>query len=198
MSKTKSSQRMTETLSPDVDIPQPPADEQSVAMDAIGDPVKELEIRCETAEQESRQNYERLLRVSADFENFKKRSFREADDFRKYANELLLLELLTVVDNLERAVQSTGNGHKTVGCVLEGVEMTLKALLKIFEKFSVKGIEAVGKPFDPNFHQAMMQEVSDTIPENIVISEFQKGYMLHDRLLRPSMVVVSKGPGTSE
>jgi molecular chaperone GrpE len=198
MSKTKSSQRMSETLSPDADIPQPPADEQSVAMDAIGDPVKELETRCETAEQESRQNYERLLRVSADFENFKKRSFREADDFRKYANELLLLELLTVVDNLERAVQSTGNSHKTVGCVLEGVEMTLKALLKIFEKFSVKGIEAVGKPFDPNFHQAMMQEASDTIPENIVISEFQKGYMLHDRLLRPSMVVVSKGPGTSE
>lgn len=198
MSKTKPSQRMTETSFPDADVPQPPADEQSVAIDAISDPVKELETRCETAEQESRQNYERLLRVSADFENFKKRSFREADDFRKYANELLLLELLTVVDNLERAVQSTGNGHKTVGCVLEGVEMTLKALLKIFEKFSVKGIEAVGKPFDPNFHQAMMQEASDTIPENIVISEFQKGYMLHDRLLRPSMVVVSKGPGTSE
>jgi molecular chaperone GrpE len=198
MSKTKPSQRMTETLSPDADIPHPPADEQSVAIDAISDPVKELETRCETAEQESRQNYERLLRVSADFENFKKRSFREADDFRKYANELLLLELLTVVDNLERAVQSTGNGHKTVGCVLEGVEMTLKALLKIFEKFSVKGIEAVGKPFDPNFHQAMMQEASDTVAENVVISEFQKGYTLHDRLLRPSMVVVSKGPGTSE
>jgi len=139
-----------------------------------------------------------LLRVSADFENFKKRSFREADDFRKYANELLLLELLTVVDNLERAIQSTNGEKQEVGCVIAGVEMTLKALLKIFEKFSVKVIEAEGKPFDPNFHQAMMQEASDVHPENTIIREFQKGYMLHDRLLRPSMVVVSKGPGKTE
>jgi molecular chaperone GrpE len=198
MSKTHSSHKKTGQSSPDADIPKPPADEQSFETEVVSDPLKELETRCETAEQESRQHYERLLRVSADFENFKKRSFREADDFRKYANELLLLELLTVVDNLERAIQSTNGEKKEVGCVIEGVEMTLKALLKIFEKFSVKPIEAEGKPFDPNFHQAMMQEASDLHPENIVIREFQKGYMLHDRLLRPSMVVVSKGPGKTE
>ncbi len=198
MSKTHSSHKKTDKTSPDVDTPPPPVDEQPVEIVALSDPVKELEARCETAEQESRQHYERLLRVSADFENFKKRSFREADDFRKYANELLLLELLTIVDNMERAIQSTIGETKEVGCVIEGVEMTLKALLKIFEKFSVKVIEAVGKPFDPNFHQAMMQEASDSYPENTVISEFQKGYMLHDRLLRPSMVVVSKGPVKTE
>lgn len=198
MSKTQTSHKKTDKSSADADIPQPPADEQSLETEVVTDPVKELEARCETAEQESRQHYERLLRVSADFENFKKRSFREADDFRKYANELLLLELLTVVDNLERAIQSTNGEKQEVGCVIAGVEMTLKALLKIFEKFSVKVIEAEGKPFDPNFHQAMMQEASDTHPENTVIREFQKGYMLHDRLLRPSMVVVSKGPGKTE
>ena len=198
MSKTHSSHKKTDKSSPDADAPKPPADEQSLETEVVSDPVKELENRCETAEQESRQHYERLLRVSADFENFKKRSFREADDFRKYANELLLLELLTVVDNLERAIQSTNGEKKEVGCVIEGVEMTLKALLKIFDKFSVKLIEAEGKPFDPNFHQAMMQEPSDLHPENTVIREFQKGYMLHDRLLRPSMVVVSKGPGKTE
>ncbi|MBI5593512.1 MAG: nucleotide exchange factor GrpE [Deltaproteobacteria bacterium] len=198
MSKTQSSHKKAEKPSPETDAPQTPADEQSIENEVISDPVKELENRCETAEQESRQHYERLLRVSADFENFKKRSFREADDFRKYANELLLLELLTVVDNLERAIQATSSEKKTVGCVIEGVEMTLKALLKIFEKFSVKPIEAVGKPFDPNFHQAMMQEASDAHPENTIISEFQKGYLLHDRLLRPSMVVVSKGPEKAE
>ncbi len=198
MSKTHSSQKKTEKSSPEAEILLPPADEQPVENQSVSDPVKELETRCETAEQESRQNYERLLRVSADFENFKKRSFREADDFRKYANELLLLELLTVVDNMERAIQSANSGNDAAGCVIEGVEMTLKALLKIFEKFSVKLIEAVGKPFDPNFHQAMMQEPSDMYPENTIIREFQKGYLLHDRLLRPSMVVVSKGPGKTE
>jgi len=198
MSKTHSSHKKTENSSPDADTPKLPAAEQSLENEAVSDPVKELENRCETAEQESRQHYERLLRVSADFENFKKRSFRETDDFRKYANELLLLELLTVVDNLERAIQSTNSEKNAVGCVIEGVEMTLKALLKIFERFSVKLIEAVGKPFDPNFHQAMMQEASDSHPENTIIREFQKGYMLHDRLLRPSMVVVSKGPGKTE
>lgn len=198
MIKTQSSQKKTENSSPDADTLQPPADEKTLENETVSDPVKELENRCEMAEQESRQNYERLLRVSADFENFKKRSFRETDDFRKYANELLLLELLTVVDNLERAIQSTSGENNEAGCVIEGVEMTLKALLKIFERFSVKLIEAVGKPFDPNFHQAMMQEASDLYPENTIISEFQKGYMLHDRLLRPSMVVVSKGPGKTE
>jgi len=198
MSKTQSSHKKTDKLSHDADIPKPPAVEQPLKNAVVPDPVKELEKRCETAEQESRQHYERLLRVSADFENFKKRSFREADDFRKYANELLLLELLTVVDNLERAIQSTSSEKNAAGCVIEGVEMTLKALLKIFEKFSVKLIEAVGKPFDPNFHQAMMQEPSDLYPENTIVREFQKGYLLHDRLLRPSMVVVSKGPGKTE
>ncbi len=199
MSKTQSSHKKTEKSSPDEELLLPPADEHPIEIQTVAaDPVKELENRCETAEQESRQHYERLLRVSADFENFKKRSFREADEFRKYANELLLLELLTVVDNLERAIQSTSSENNEVGCVIEGVEMTLKTLLKIFEKFSVKVIEAVGKPFDPNFHQAMMQEPSDSHPENTIIREFQKGYLLHDRLLRPSMVVVSKGPEKTE
>lgn len=198
MSKTHSSHKKTENASADADTPKLPADEQSLKNEVVSDPVKELESRCEAAEKESRQHYERLLRVSADFENFKKRTFRENDDFRKFANELLLLELLPVVDNLERAIQSTNGEKNEVGCVIEGVEMTLKALLKIFEKFSVKIIEAEGKPFDPNFHQAMMQEASDSIPENTVIREFQKGYLLHDRLLRPSMVVVSKGPGKTE
>jgi molecular chaperone GrpE len=198
MSKSQSSHKKIEKSSPEADASQTPVDEQSIENEAVSDPVKELQTRCETAEQESRQHYERLLRVSADFENFKKRSFREADDIRKYANELLLLELLTVVDNLERAIQVTSSENNTVGCVIEGVEMTLKALMKIFEKFSVKPIEADGKTFDPNFHQAMMQEASDLHPENTIIREFQKGYLLHDRLLRPSMVVVSKGPGKTE
>lgn len=199
MSKTHPSHKKNDKPAPPEAEPLlPPADEQPVETEAVADPMKELEKRCETAEQESKQHYERLLRVSAEFENFKKRSFRESEEFRKYANEMLLQELLTIVDNMERAIDSANSDKDAVVCVREGVEMTLKAMLKIFEKFSVKVIEAAGKPFDPNFHQAMLQEPSDEFPENTVIREFQKGYLLHDRLLRPSMVVVSAGPAKSE
>jgi molecular chaperone GrpE len=194
MSSTHSHRKKTETPSPDVEQSSDTPEANKVAEEDASEPIKALEVRCETAEKESKQNYERLLRVSAEFENFKKRSLRESEDFRKFANELLLQELLPVVDNLERAVQSTSSENNASGCVIEGVEMTLKSLMKIFDNFSVKFIDAIGKPFDPNFHQAMMQEESDQHPENTVIRELMKGYLLHDRLLRPSMVVVSKAP----
>ena len=80
----------------------------------------------------------------------------------------------------------------------DGVNLTLKEILKVFEKFNVKAIESVGQPFDPNFHQAMMQEETDDYPENTVITEMQKGYMIHDRLLRPSMVVVAASKAKTE
>jgi molecular chaperone GrpE len=116
------------------------------------------------------------------------------DEFRKYANETLLKDLLSVVDNLERAIQTSGNGtdESTESCVIEGVEMTLNEILKILTKYDVTPIDALGKPFDPAFHEAVMQEESEEHVENTVISEFQKGYLIHGRLLRPAMVVVSK------
>lgn len=149
------------------------------------------------AREEARSNYERLLRVSAEFENYKKRSQREIQDFRKYANEALLKALLPVVDDLERAISSARDALPAIAgeqCVVDGVELILKELLKVLENFAVKPIEALGQPFDPNFHQAVMQEATDSQPENMVLQEFQKGYLIHDRLLRPSMVVVSKQP----
>jgi molecular chaperone GrpE len=103
------------------------------------------------------------------------------------------------VDNLERAISST-NGDRSVereACVVEGVEMTLNEILKILEKFHVQPIEAKGKPFDPTYHEAMMQEETDEYPENTVINELQRGYMIHERLLRPAMVVVSKAKSKS-
>jgi len=153
----------------------------------------DLEERCRKAQEEAKNMFDRLLRVSAEFDNYKKRCSREMEEFRKYANETILSELLVVVDNLERAIdagqRSLGKDHE----LLKGVEMTLKEMMRIFEKFSVKPVEAVGKDFDPAFHQAVMQETSDQFPENMVVKEFQKGYMLHDRLLRPAMVAVSSG-----
>lgn len=157
----------------------------------IVDHLKEMETRLESVEQEAKEAHDRFLRVSAEFENYKKRSAREMDEFRKFANESLLREMLTVVDNLERALNSSNNDNQANSHIAEGVDMTLKEILKVFEKFNVKPIEALGKPFDPNFHQAAMQEETNEHPENTVLNELEKGYMIHDRLLRPAMVVVS-------
>jgi len=157
----------------------------------IVDHLKEMETRLESVEQEAKEAHDRFLRVSAEFENYKKRSAREIDEFRKFANESLIREMLTVVDNLERALNSSNNDNQANSHIAEGVDMTLKEILKVFEKFNVKPIEALGKPFDPNFHQAAMREETNERPENTVLNELEKGYMIHDRLLRPAMVVVS-------
>lgn len=156
------------------------------------DPIKDLETQLEAREQEAQENYDRLLRVSAEFENYKKRTTRELEEFRKFANQSLIKELLSVVDNLELAMNST-NGHEKIDQgLLQGLEMTHREILKVFEKFNVKPIEARGEVFDPTFHEAVMQEETDEYEANTVINELQKGYLIHDRLLRPSMVVVAR------
>jgi molecular chaperone GrpE len=153
---------------------------------------KALAAKLEAAEKAAGENYDRFLRISAEFENYKKRKDREAADFRKYANETLVKELLPVVDNLERAMETSVDHEDAVSCVLEGVDMTLKGIHKVLDKFSVRAVDAMGNAFDPAYHQAVMQEETDEHPENTVIKELQKGYTIHDRLLRPSMVVVAK------
>lgn len=162
-------------------------------------PEKSSEAEFEEARNQAKENYDRFLRVSAEFENYKKRSARETELFKKFANESLIKEMLPVVDNLERAIDSsTNNGDMNGQGILEGVKMTLEEILKIIEKFGVMPIEALGKTFDPSFHEAVMQQESEEAPDNTVLTEFQKGYMLHDRLLRPAMVVVSKAKASSE
>ena len=153
--------------------------------------LKEIEARFEAKEAEAKETYDRLLRVSADFENYKKRASREMEEFRKYANQSLLKEMLAVVDNLELAINSSNDEKKTDQSLIEGLNLTLNEILRVFEKFNVKPIEARGKAFDPALHEAVMREETDDFPENTVISEFQKGYLIHDRLLRPAMVVVA-------
>lgn len=145
----------------------------------------------EAARNEARGNYERLLRVSAEFDNYKKRAAREVQDHRRFANEALLRELLPIIDNLERALAVPAEGQNEAG-LREGLDLTLRQIHKLLERFGVSAIEAEGKPFDPVYHQAMMQEHSDEVPENTVLRQMQKGYAIHDRLLRPAMVVVAK------
>ncbi|WP_022665294.1 nucleotide exchange factor GrpE [Desulfospira joergensenii] len=134
---------------------------------------------------------DRALRLSAEFENYKKRKQREIDDFKKFANETVFRQFLSVVDNLERAITSAEENPDQES-LLEGVKLTLKEIMKLFETYNVKPVEAENQPFDPNFHQAVTQEETDKVPDNTVINVLQKGYLLHDRLIRPAMVVVSK------
>lgn len=154
-----------------------------------------LEERLEAAEKKAQEDHDRLLRVMADFENYKKRMEREMNDYRKFANESLVKEILPIIDSLEKALEvSNHQSEKSLGSLREGVEMTLKGLLTSLEKFGVVPIESLEGPFDPNFHQAVMQEESTEHSENTVVQELQKGYLIGDRLLRPAMVVVSKKP----
>lgn len=134
---------------------------------------------------------DRVLRLAAEFENYKKRTQREINDFRKFANESIFRQLLSVVDNLERAID-TAQENSEESALFEGVILTHKDIVKLFETFNVKPVEADKKPFDPNFHQAVTQEENDEFPDNTVTNVLQKGYLLHDRLIRPAMVVVSK------
>jgi molecular chaperone GrpE len=158
------------------------------------DPFKEMEEKVESLEKEAKETHDRLLRVSAEFENYKKRAAREMNDFRKFANESFVKAMLPVIDNLDRAIESSNNEKHADSSMVEGVNMTLKEILKVLEQFSVKRFDSLGNTFDPGLHQAIMQEETEGHAENSVVKELQKGYMIHDRLLRPAMVVVSKKP----
>lgn len=136
---------------------------------------------------------DKYLRLAAEFENYKRRSQRDISESIKFANESLLKNLLPVIDNLERAIQS-GKDAGMVNAVMEGVELTHKSFLETVEKLGVRQISSAGQPFDPSRHQAVAQVETDTLKPSTVVEEFQKGYFLHDRILRPAMVTVSKEP----
>ena len=172
-------------------IPSNPDDAADETLDAADSPM-DLEEKLAAAEAEAIENRDRMLRMAAELDNYKKRAAREQDDLKKYATENLLRQLLTVVDNLERAIASAASENENGQSLVDGVALTLAEILKILEKHYVSPIQALGKPFDPAFHQAMCQEESADQPPNTVVQEFQKGYLIHERLLRPAMVVVSK------
>jgi molecular chaperone GrpE len=156
-----------------------------------------LRQQLEVKEQEANSNYDRLLRQTAELDNFKKRTARERDEAIRFANEALVKDLLPVVDNLERAVAHAsggGNGKPLV----EGVELVLRQLLDVLIKHGAVQIQAVGQPFDPAKHEAMVQVESSDHETNSIVEEFQKGYVFRERLLRPALVSVAKTSGTKE
>lgn len=138
---------------------------------------------------------DRLLRLHADFENFRRRTLKEKEQAYLYGHENLVKDLLPTVDNLERAIEHARKSKDgDLEGLLQGVELVLREFLGIFGQHGVTAIEAQGRPFDPAEHEAMAQAPDADAPPNTVIQVFEKGYRLRDRLLRPARVVVSRTP----
>lgn len=133
----------------------------------------------------------RYLRLQADFDNFRRRTRLDIEAGEKYKAQKLVTELLPALDNFERALQIEADNEQSRS-LLQGMEMVYRSLVDALKKEGVEAIEAVGKEFDPNFHQAVMQGEDENFGSNIVSAEFQKGYMLKDRVIRPSMVQVNQ------
>ncbi len=159
--------------------------------------VLRLRQQLELKEQEAKSNYDRYLRQAAELENFKKRTLRERDEAIRFANEYLIKDLLPVIDNLERAIVHAKGGDGGQPLV-EGVEMVLKGFFDVLTRHGVVQLSAVGQPFDPVKHEAMAHMESDKHLPNTVMEEHHKGYLLHDRLLRPALVSIAKAPETQE
>lgn len=141
---------------------------------------------------------DKYLRQAAEFENYKRLAQRDQRDQIKFGNEQLLRELLPVIDNLERAIKAARDSDQGTGSALvQGVDLTLKQLSGSLARFGVQAIETTGHVFDPTTHQAVAHVPSDNVPANHVVEEFQKGYRLHERMLRAAMVSVSSGPATA-
>jgi len=163
-------------------------DEEEVQEDELTRLTKDLERK----EQEIRDHYDARLRLQAEFDNFKKRRDKEIADFRKYANESLLEDILMVVDDFERAIAAAEQTHKLED-FLEGVELIFNKFLDILKKKGITEIEAVpGQPFNPEIHEAVTQSETDEVEEGMIYQVFQKGYYLHERVLRAPKVVVAK------
>lgn len=153
---------------------------------------EELTDDFQKKKEESAKNYDLYLRSLAEIENMKKRNAKEKEDWLKYANESLIKDILPALDNLEKALSHAREGN-SIRALRDGVELTLKGLKEGLGKSGLKEIEALGLPFDPCFHEAVSQMDGQGVEAGHVLQELQKGYILNGRLIRPSMVVVSRG-----
>ena len=158
---------------------------------------QELLKKLSETDEEAQENYNLYMRTYAEMENIKKRGIKEREDLAKYANESLIKEILPVIDSLEKAIAHAKDDENS-SALAEGLELTRDDLMKKLEKAGLEEVEALGKPFDPNFHEAVSQQKDDTVAPGHVMIELQKGYVLNGRLIRPSMVVISSGKDASE
>jgi molecular chaperone GrpE len=172
----------------------PDAGDQAEQSAATGSSIESLVRELEQKTNEAAAANDKCLRTYADFENYRKRMQREIADFRKYANEQFALELLPVVDHMGLALKHAGESGETAQGMQQGVEQVYKQLRDALEKIGIKQFVAEGEPFDPARHDAMMQVVTDEVPENTVVQVMQDGYLYHEKVLRHAKVGVSKKP----
>ncbi len=151
----------------------------------------ELHKKAKDAEEKATQHWDRLLRMQAETDNLHRRVERDVANAHKYALEKFVLELLPVVDNLERSLQTSEEEHSG-NSVLQGITLTLKMFYAALEKFDVKQVDPKGEAFNPELHQAVSVEVVPEMKPNMVVNVLQKGYLLNNRLIRPALVTVSK------
>lgn len=157
--------------------------------------LKEAEYQALKADADkSKEYWEKLLRLQADFENSRKRIEKEKQEFLKFANEGIIAKLLNVLDDLERATELAQAKHQDLDAFLKGIEMIMAHLYEILKEHGIKPIETENKIFDPHLHEALMQAEDEKLPEHTIVEEFQKGYFLNDRVIRTSKVKVSKKP----
>jgi molecular chaperone GrpE len=179
--------------------------EDAATMDSL-DENREPEIDCDApldpevrklqaAEDKAKQHWERLLRLQADMDNAQKRAERDIANAHKYALERFVLELIPVIDGLERAVDAHANDEAGADTLIEGVKMTLKMWLTAFDKFGVQQVNPIGEAFNPEVHQAVSTIVDESVPAGAVAKVLQKGYLLNNRLIQPALVIVAKASG---
>lgn len=172
-----------------------PEEEQSAG---AGDEEPEGQSDLERAHAERDRMRDQLLRIAADFDNFRKRSRKEIEEVRRRTVEDTLREVLPIIDNLERAAEST-QGATDVKAVADGVHMVLRGFEEIASRLGLKRVQSMGNMFDPTLHDAMQQQETDEHPPGTIVAEVVPGYKLGDRLLRPAMVVVARPPsGTGD
>lgn len=152
---------------------------------------RELKKELAEAQEESKNYYDKYLRALAELENTRKRAARDKEEYLKYSSIPLIKRLLPIIDDLERALDTSAD-NQDYGILKKGLEMIAKNLNQVIEDEGVNSIEALGKPFDPQYHQPLIVEESGEYPENTVIEQMQTGYILNDRVIRPSLVKVSK------
>lgn len=176
--------------------PVPLNEDKSKDLDQLREEICKYKERLDALQRELTESKNRLRYMQADCENIRKRSERQMEEARLFASMPLVCDLLEVVDELELALKSA-SGSEQQGALLQGVQMTLKKMRKILEKHGVSQIECLMKPLDPEKHMVVSKEEREDLEENTVIEEIRKGYLLKERVIRPSVVKVSAKPSRS-
>ena len=173
------------------DVPEPAVPAETVILSS--QQAEELQKRAAKADE----NWDRLLRTTADFDNFKKRAARERQEAAKFANEGLIQKLIPILDNFEMALSAAGTGGSgNLESLKAGIAMIHQQLKAALTEAGLEEVEAGGRPFDPNLHEAVSQAETHDVPDGHVARQLRKGYKLRERLLRPATVVVARNPGT--